>query len=127
MIMSQEDLEALDYQGEDGKTIPLPRSRRALIRAFQAFMRENSEVDDYFTLTQEAFDTYRIHSYNPNASLMTPLPTSRKPSSSSRPPADDFKKSVKRDQNHYDIFKTDKEWDSWNHSSVATTLGGFRP
>ena len=37
-----------------------------------------------------------------------------------RSPAEEFKKTVKRDKAHYKILKTDKQWDSWNRSTIST-------
>ena len=51
MIMSTDDISALTYKGDDGKIIPVHRSRQALLKAFQAFIRYNvaNGVTDYLT------------------------------------------------------------------------------
>ena len=94
------------------------------LRAFVRFQRSEGNKD-YFSYTYDEYGDYLLDTYNPDAPHAAPAARSSaqssKPSGSfARPPADDFKRSVKRDKAHYKVLKTNKEWDNWNRSTVAT-------
>ncbi|WP_371070137.1 hypothetical protein, partial [Salmonella enterica] len=65
------------------------------------------------------FDVYRTSVYNPD---LPPTPPPSMPRSAIRPSSilDDFRKGIKRDKAHYQVFKEDKQWDSWRRSTLAT-------
>ena len=79
------------------------------------------------SLTNENFNDYRMDIYDPNATqLSTQLSTSsskvKKSTTSTynRQPAEEFKKGIKREKDHYTTLKEDKQWDSWRRTTLAT-------
>ena len=127
LALSQPDIEALGHEmtNEEGNLefVSLVRGKQNLIKAFQHFIRDliNQNLFTSFTdLTSDDFNEFRICRYNPNQTLP---PVANAPSSA---PANhltivgDFRKSIKRDKSHYNVFKEDKQWDNWRHSTLAT-------
>ena len=123
MTMSEEDIKLLDYTDKNGKKATLHRSRQALLRALRSFIRYNEErgITDYTTISNDDFNSYRIAIFDPGATLSAPsLPSTRKLPNSSRPPVQEFKKTIKRDKSNYIPLTEDKQWDSWRRSTIAT-------
>ena len=126
MSLSDQDIEVMTYteESEDDKDMKpkdVPRWAQRLLRVLQSYVHyQTSEgVTDLMTLTQADYDDYRIHVFNSNAPHTAPSPaarptvsTSRAPGPYMRPPAEDFKKSIKRSKTDYKPFKEDKEWDN---------------
>ena len=122
--ISQDDITTLQHPDASGNDVILHRGGQGCVRAMQAFVRHIRQegIDDIMPVTQEDFNMYRVDIYNPNA-LPTPLSTSAKKSSSlptTRKPAEDFKRSIKRDKTHYTVLKEDKQWDNWRRTTTAT-------
>ena len=127
LALSQPDIEALGHEmtNEEGNLefVSLVRGKQNLIKAFQHFIRDliNQNLFTSFTdLTSDDFNEFRIRRYNPNQTLP---PVANAPSSA---PANhltivgDFRKSIKRDKSHYNVFKEDKQWDNWRRFTLAT-------
>ena len=124
--LDREDIKALDYvdEDEDNTITPLHRGGQGRIRVMQAYVRylSEEEIDDIQSLDHHDFNAFRMDIYDPNEQ---PTPSPMKPKKSSpstdiRQPADDFKKSIKRDKTQYKVFKEDKQWDNWRRTTIAT-------
>ena len=129
MSMTKEEIETLTYAGGDGKSLLLHRSKQSLIRALKSFINYNQELgnNEYLDLTEEDFNTYRVESYNPDdphkpfkSTATSSASRKGKPTSNNRPPAEDFKKSIKRNKSDYTVLTQDKQWDDWLRSTRAT-------
>ena len=124
--LDREDIKALDYvdEDEDNTITPIHRGGQGRIRVMQAYVRylSEEEIDDIQSLDHHDFNAFRMDIYDPNEQ---PTPSPMKPKKSSpstdiRQPADDFKKSIKRDKTQYKVFKEDKQWDNWRRTTIAT-------
>ena len=122
-------VESLEYL-KDGTIEKVPSwAARCLVMLKSFISYKISEGDkDYLSFTFDIYADYVATSYNADAPHTAPAsrtrssaPTPSKPSTTFvRPPAEEFKKSIKRDKTHYKPFKEDKEWDSWSRSTRAT-------
>ena len=124
--MSKDDVDRLSFSQTDSAGIttlvPLQAGRRGQLRALVAYIRHLRHTDtfvSYTTIDQDAFDVYRTSIYyNPD---MPSAPNPPVPRSAQRSTIlDDFRKGIKRDKSHYQVFKEDKQWDSWRRSTLAT-------
>ena len=97
---------------------PLPQGSQGLLRAFKGYVRwsqRNGVPFNVLTHRREQFNAFRISlDWNPDA---PPDPVT---TVFSRSPAEEFRRSVKRDKTHYLPFKDDKQWDSWKRSTIST-------
>ena len=103
---------------------PLSLGKRGILKAFKGYVwwyHINHGYPPAFGFIQKTdFDDFRISSHwNPEALFDTSLP-GLSSSSYKRDPAEDFKRGIKRDPNHYSVFKEDKQWDSWRRSTIST-------
>ena len=129
-IMSQEDLDALDYPdpastADPKPLLPLQRGKRGLLRAYICFVRHLQQEDtfeNFVSLSKDDFDLYRTTVYDPSCSLFPspPVPVHSTPATGRGSLVDDFRKSIKRDKSHYVALREDKQWDSWKRSTLAT-------
>ena len=106
--------------GDDTK--PLKLGLRGLLRGLQAFVYhlDNTNPDiDYFTLTHEHYNKFLYQHYRPHLPY-TPPSTVCNHTSYSRTPAEEFRRTLEISKSHYHVLKTDKEWDDWNFSTIAT-------
>ena len=129
MSMTKEEIETLTYTGDDGKIATIHRSKQSLIRALKSFIYYNQELGntDYLNLTEDDFNIYRVEDYNPDdphkpvkSTATSSASRKGKPTPNQRPPAEDFKKSIKRNTSDYIVLKQDKQWDDWLRSTMAT-------
>ena len=140
MTMSDASIERLEYPDDsDNKNkIQLHDGHKQLIRIFQDYVTHyDVEPSDIIKITSDPFDYFRIKIYSPNTPINRNTTSSSSPSPSySRSSAYDFRKSVKRDKTQYTMLKTDKQWDAWKRSTVATARahgckdifdGSYRP
>ena len=118
-----------DKSGKNKKPQDVPRWAKRLLIILQSYIHyKNSEgVTDFTTLTKDDYDHYRSFVFNSNAphvptstTFIPSNPSSKGTNPFNRSPAEEFKKTVKRDKAHYKALKTDKQWDSWNRSTIST-------
>ena len=129
MSMTKDEIEMLTFAGNDGKIVPLHRSKQSLVRALKSFIYYNQELGktEYLNLTEDDFNIYRVEDYNPDdphkpvkSTATSSASRKGKPTPNQRPPAEDFKKSIKRNTSDYIVLKQDKQWDDWLRSTMAT-------
>ena len=121
-FIRETDLERLRYKETDTSTaeeLLFPHKQK--LRLFQDFVRslinEKGAVD-YSTIGQHEFNEFLV-----TGGTITPPSTVPAPISSSTSKASlktDFQKGIRRDKSHYHELKTDKQWDAWRRSTIAT-------
>ena len=129
-IMSQDDLDALDYPDPASTADPRPlialqRGKRGLLRAYICFVRhlqQEHTFENFVSISKDDFDLYRTTMYDPSCSLSPspPAPAASTSATGRGSLVDDFRKSIKHDKSHYVALREDKQWDSWKRSTVAT-------
>ena len=122
MTMSDASIERLEYQDASNNKVQLHDGHKQLVRIFQDYVAHyDVEPSDIINITSDLFDYFCIKVYSPNTPINRNITPSSSPSPSySKSSAYDFCKSVKRDKTQYTILKTDKQWDAWKRSTVAT-------
>ena len=117
MALEEADINTLSYETTDSSghssQIPLEVGRRGMIRAFKAYVRHLDSDTDFEKIQVNAFDTYRIHTYDPDSPI---VPSTSKSTTSNVPNQriiDDFRKGIKRDKSQYPVLHEDKQWDNW--------------
>jgi len=131
-LLNFSPLEVVDMTYLDGTTRnKISKGHAGKVFALQAiFRKRNAEEDpihdDWLNVTLKEFDNFRVSSDyisartglpNPTAtrSNISVAPTTAKP----RDPLSDFRRGVRRDPNLYIALKEDKQWDSWQRSTIA--------
>ena len=94
----------------------LSLGKQGILKAFKGYVwwyHINHGYPPAFGFIQKTdFDDFRISlHWNPEALFDTSLP-GLSGSSYKRDPAEDFKRGIKRDLNHYSVYKEDKQWGS---------------
>ena len=73
--------------------------------------------DSWTSITPEEFNEYRINpaliSGTRSSTTTATLPTR------TRDPIAEFKKGIKRDSNSFSVYKDEKQWDTWQQSTLA--------
>ena len=131
MEMGDDIIQTLAYKGDDGKPVPIHRSNWGLLKSLRSFIYYKNYLgeNDYLSINTEEFDTYRVTLYNPMNPHVPPIinqltkgsnSSTSKTAYPSRTPAEEFKKTIKRDKSHYKALKQDKMWDDWRRSTMTT-------
>ena len=123
-------LEIHDLTYKDGNTThKIRKGHCGLVYAMIALSLKrdqdgNSINQEWVNVDQEEFDKFRISSEyvsaragvpNPNATPVAVTSHSTRP----RDPLSEFRRTIRRDANSFIPFKEDKQWDSWQRSTVA--------
>ena len=125
MTISEEKIEKLEYLDDSNTKIELHDGHKSLVKIFQAYMHHyDLDSSDIMDISSDQFDYFRVKFYNPNAPISRTTTSTSTTTSATTPftrnPANEFRKSVKRDKTQYSALKTEKQWDSWKRSTIAT-------
>ena len=99
MSMTKDEIEMLTFAGNDGKIVPLHRSKQSLVRALKSFIYYNQELGktEYLNLSEDDFNIYRMEDYNPDdphkpvkSTSISSMSEKSKPTNNHRPPAENF-------------------------------------
>ena len=117
-IMSQADLDALDYPDPASMADPKPllslqHGKHGLLRAYICFVRHLQQEDmfeNFVALSKDEFDLYWTTMYDPSCSLSPspPVPVISTPATGRGSLDDDFCNSTKCDKSHYVALCEDK-------------------
>jgi len=129
LSLSGDDINALTWSkpltsGSVQQT-PLNGGARGLLHALLGFVFHRASKgmpiheDEWAHVEQQEFEDYRISPdflvYRTN-----PVPVPHHTTIPKvRDPVQDFKRGIKRDITQFTILKDDKQWDSWNRSTIA--------
>ena len=122
-MTSDDEIDMLEYPKDKNTLALLARGEIGLLKAFKAFIAFRAtkgtaiKDDEWLSITTEEFDAYRISSTH---ALRSQVPTVGPSSVTKSHAVDYFKRTFKCDKAHYLIFKEDKHWDNWKHSTLAT-------
>jgi hypothetical protein len=133
ITMTQTEIDALTYPDAANATISVPVPVPALaflriLKAYHVYRHEEGDSigDDWTSIMVEAFDTFRVDDYNVITSTSPPGYTPRRSGGAppvvtprQRDPVADFKKGIKRDPTLFLAFKMEKQWVSWQRSTLA--------
>ena len=110
--------------------VPLSLAERSLLKAFKGYiwwyqLEHDGGLPTFMLIERSEFDAFRISiHWNPDILFSRSLPVSSPTSSTNklttRSPAEDFRRGVKRDPSHYLPLREDKQWDSWRRSTIST-------
>ena len=139
LAMDEDQLHDLEYEDEEGNLHSPHVSKLNLVRILVSFHHMKKEAgqtiyrEDWTSVDPDEFDKWRQRDYQPiklgNLSQPTPLPQDpnlNSPSASSRrTPADEFRRTLKRDQSLFPKLTDWKQWDNYNRKllSQARTQG----
>ena len=133
-IITQAELDQLDYLDANGTPTRLLGGHAGMIRAFSCYCRYRHAVgrsikdQDWVLITQDEFDEFRTGpdyypmlttGVVPSASVPNSSTSSGSTSASTRDPVVDFKKGIKRDASLFTVLKDPKQWDTWSRSTEA--------
>jgi hypothetical protein len=144
---SPEEVDDLTYLEGKAKT-RINKGLKGLVFALQA-LHVKREIDgdriirNWTNLDMGEFNNFRVSNEyitararlpNPNASSTAPttVPATIRP----RDPISEYRRNIRRDPNAFTILKEDKQWDSWQRSTIAQARaqdmsdvldGGFVP
>ena len=104
--------------------IPLLLGERVRLSAFKGYicwyqLENEGSLPTFMLIKRSEFNAFRISpNWNPDILFAKSLPTPRPPASKqvTRSPSEDFK----HDPSHYLPFCEDKQWDSWEQSTIST-------
>ena len=99
--MDRDDITTLEYLDSSNKNTSLHRGGQGRVKVMQAYFRylREEKIDDIMSLTHEDFNDYRMDIYDPNALLTSSSkPTKSSTHPTTRQPAEEFKKGIKRDK-----------------------------
>lgn len=127
------DLGTLHFKDADGDPQPAPRFVRSNVVALQGFVHQRQldgqPLDDsnWMDVTKEEFDSYRLsdafiqYSQNVGRPFPTTVPSfaSANRPTSSRSPAEEFRRGIKRDPTLFPVLKDEKQWDTWKRNTLA--------
>ena len=151
--ISPAELDLLSYTKTDGTTAVLAGGQRGALRSFILMIEYNkqqgTQITDWMAVTEDHYDDFRT---GPHISTMQGGPHPPPPSASTTPsgtgprgpstrdPVAEFRKGIKRDISQFSSLKDEKQWDTWNRSTLAqaraqdvsdildpTYLAGTRP
>ena len=124
MTMTETDISLLYYKNSELQKEVLHRSIQSLLRELRSFIRQNEEegITDHTCVTNDDFNRFRIVSYDPSSTLTATTNQRNISKITNNPcqPAEDFRRTIKRDKSHYKPLKENKQWDSWRRSTMAT-------
>ena len=102
--------------GSDGKLAAHVRNR---VKAFQHHVmhRHNAgnAIADYQSLTQDEFDTFRVSP----AFIAVQHGLAAPAAAGTKDPVSEFKKGIKRDPSLFEVMKDEKQWDTWQRSTMT--------
>lgn len=130
-LLSFSEKEIMDLTYLDGTTKnTIKKGIQGLVFALQSLSIKRSGegnriINDWTNVTQDEYDDYRTSGEyisartglpNPSTTRSTyDVPTFVRP----RDPLADYRRGVRRDANAFIALKEDKQWDSWERSTVA--------
>jgi hypothetical protein len=126
------NINTMTYEVAGAVTL-VPPGHRAKIRIACSMLahwnHEKGGAIDVTSITPDDFYNWRLHGYNPLGEIHPAhaapaiLPGARAPAGGT--PAEQFKRGIKKDKDHYPEFKDEKYWDSFRRSveTVAYTHG----
>ena len=122
--MDRDNIKALEYLDSKNKNTPLHCGGQGHARVMQAYFQYLGDegIDVTISHTHNDFKDYRMNIYDPNTLPIVPSTKSMTKTSvfpTNYKPAEDFKKSIKRDKTYYFVLKDDKQWDNWRRVTVA--------
>jgi hypothetical protein len=132
IVFTALEVEDIDYMDGTVRT-KLNKGHKGIIYALQSmaiYRRSINDAipEDWSGITREEFNEYRsslgfltARAGLPNPNL--PAATASSPFVRSRDPVADFMKGVRRGPNLFVPLKQDKQWDSWNLSTILPKLG----
>ena len=128
LALSPIEIEDLTYLEGSTKTL-ITKGHRGLVFALQALShqrdRDNNRIpSDWSNVDMLEFDTFRSGPDYRSSRNGVSLPTNTSSSVSppilkARDPLSDFRRGVRRDPGSYIQLKEDKQWDSWQRSTIA--------
>jgi hypothetical protein len=132
LAMLFHDIDWLDYVDDQGKEIMLPNGYRYMIRIikhYDSYRTADGDPisDDWKSVTANQYNEYRLSADYANVSSLSsssPVPPSGtimpSPSASrTRDAVFDFKKGIKHDSGSFLMYKDEKQWDTWQCSTMA--------
>ena len=129
LAMPFHDIDRLDYLDDQGNEVPLPTGYQYMLRIIKHYdlfcTAEGDPIgDDWKTVTADQYDEYRLSAdYAGVASVSSHSLPSGSTTSPSTPRVRDavfeFKKGIKRDSGSFLVYKDEKQWDTWQRSTLA--------
>ena len=120
--LGDDEIDMLDYVGDDQTVKPLPRGNIGLIKAFRAYIIHastgNNPITDsnWTSITRDSFNAFRISPAFMTGSYNIPTPT---PPTRTTDPVHEFKRGIKRDVSQFTTLKDDSAWDNWQRGTMA--------
>jgi hypothetical protein len=138
ITISQADMDLLSYSmpsdphdpASPSVNVPVPKHLKSKLKLLQHYVAHrviqgNPLSNDWISLTEEEFNIYRTTSailtvigYN-NSPSIAPVPSKPPESPRLKDPISEFRKGIKRDASLYTVYKDEKQWDSWQRSTIA--------
>ena len=134
LSLSKNAIDNLKYQNSSNVSTQLPVHEAAklhILKAWNRYFLDKDQVntvdwDDRSTVNDASFLEFRVGIYDPdlpppprNLTQNTRTNTTN-PITSKHSLASEFRKSMKRDKNHYKILSDEKIWDEWKRQTLAT-------
>lgn len=135
--MEEDDIMALEYKAST-KTgtpyTPIPKGDALLLRAAHKYVfhmqtqhnggKPYTESEFIASLTPQDFEEWRTEERSRAVNVPVPPMSVRNTTTASslnpRDPVAEFQKGIKRDATLYTNFKDEKNWDTWQRSTVST-------
>jgi hypothetical protein len=127
ITMTDAEIKDLKYDDKNGNEVMIDRHTiwkllSIFIHYYMHRMSKGNPIgNDWTAITAEDYNNFRISDYllitrpfNIATSPMMPLRGQR-----IRDPIADFKKGIKRDSSSFSVYKDKKQWDTWQHSTLA--------
>jgi hypothetical protein len=129
--MREEDIDSLEYPDANDNPVTVPRYLKALIQIFKQYITYCNDISDPIgdgrtTITAEQFDIYctsnnYLVGHRPTVATTRNTATVSATNNTPRPHdvISDFKKTIKCDSSVFMVYKDEKQWDTWQHSTLA--------
>lgn len=124
LSLEEDDLRTFSHTTDNGTPVYLHISSVRLVLLFQSFIREHvlsvstlNDDKEWFTLSANDFNSFRLRGQPPPTFASAPASTSASASISAA--LRDFRRGMKRDVTQFISFKDEAQWDNWHRSTIA--------
>ena len=130
LSMPYDDILVLTYRDDKGDEHPVAKGDKYRLRIIKYYHHHRitvgDPIEDWLALTREEYHEYRVSKDYDDTLKDSQAPSAGRSSSSSsvpsprvRDPIAEFKKGIRRDALSFAVYKDEKQWDTWQRSTLA--------